>query len=105
MRSGNACREESNIKTARSERWRGLCLFDRLHYASFPMSKKGNLQIDAEYWLGRAVLGLFSALPLNSGIALARVMARFGLWFPKLRRTGERNLELAFPDLAEAERR
>jgi len=69
------------------------------------MSKKGNLQIEAEYWLARAVLGLFSALPLNSGIALARVMARFGLWFPKLRRTGERNLELAFPDLAEAERR
>ena len=69
------------------------------------MSKKGNLQIDAEYWLARAVLGLFSALPLNSGIALARVMARFGLWFPKLRRTGERNLELAFPDLAAAERR
>src|SRR5436189_1639674 len=69
------------------------------------MSKKGNLQIDAEYWLARAVLGLFSALPLNSGIALARVMARFGLGFPKLRRTGERNLELAFPNLSDAERR
>ena len=76
-----------------------------LHYASFPMSKKGSLQINAEYWLARAVLGLFSALPLTSGIAFARVIARFGMWFPKLRRTGERNLQLAFPDLSETERR
>ena len=69
------------------------------------MSKKGTLQINAEYWLARAVLGLFRALPLSSGIALARVIARFGFWFPKLRRTGERNLQLALPDLSDAERR
>ena len=69
------------------------------------MSKKNTFQIDAEYWLARAVLGLFRVLPLSAGIALARVMARLGFWFPKLRRTGERNLELAFPNLAEAERR
>jgi Kdo2-lipid IVA lauroyltransferase/acyltransferase len=69
------------------------------------MAKKGNLQIDVEYWSARVVLSLFSALPLGSGIALARVIARFGFWFPKLRRTGERNLELAFPDLSESERR
>ena len=76
-----------------------------LHYASFPMSKKGTLQINAEYWLARAVLGLFRALPLTSGIGFARVIARLGMWFPKLRRTGERNLQLAFPNLSEAERR
>jgi len=69
------------------------------------MSKKGSLQINAEYWLARAVLGFFRALPISGGIALARVIARFGLWFPKLRRTGERNLQLAFPDLSDAERR
>ena len=80
-------------------------MFDTLHYASFRMSKKNTFQIDAEYWLARAVLGLFRVLPLSAGIALARGMARLGFWFPKLRRTGERNLELAFPDLAEAERR
>jgi KDO2-lipid IV(A) lauroyltransferase len=69
------------------------------------MSKKGTLQINAEYWLARAVLGFFRALPLSRGIALARVIARSGFWFPKLRRTGERNLQLAFPDLSDAERR
>ncbi len=69
------------------------------------MSKKGSLQINAEYWLASVVLGLFRALPLNGGIALARLIARFGFWFPKLRRTGERNLQLAFPDLSDAERR
>jgi KDO2-lipid IV(A) lauroyltransferase len=69
------------------------------------MSKKGTFQINCEYWLACAVLGFFRALPLSSGIALARVIARFGFWFPKLRRTGERNLQLAFADLADAERR
>ena len=68
------------------------------------MSKKGTLQINAEYWLARALLGLFRAVPLSGGIALARVIARLGFWFPKLRRTGERNLQLAFPNLSDAER-
>jgi KDO2-lipid IV(A) lauroyltransferase len=68
------------------------------------MSKKGTLQINAEYWLARALLGFFRALPLSGGIALARVIARLGFWFPKLRRTGERNLQLAFPNLSDAER-
>jgi Kdo2-lipid IVA lauroyltransferase/acyltransferase len=69
------------------------------------MSKKGTFQINAEFWLACAVLGFFRVLPLSAGIALARIIARFGLWFPKLRRTGERNLQLAFPDLSDAERR
>lgn len=69
------------------------------------MAKKGTLQINAEYWLARGVLGLFGALPISSGIALAQVFARFGFWFPRLRRTGECNLQLAFPDLPDTERR
>ena len=69
------------------------------------MSKKGPLQINAEYWLARAALGFFRVLPLQGGIALARVIARLGFWFPKLRRTGERNLQLAFPNLSDAEDR
>jgi KDO2-lipid IV(A) lauroyltransferase len=69
------------------------------------MAKKGTLQINAEYWLARALLGLFGALPISSGIALAQVFARFGFWFPRLRRTGECNLQLAFPDLPDTERR
>lgn len=69
------------------------------------MAKKRTFQINAEYWLASAVLGLFRALPISSGIALARIIARSGFWFPKLRRTGERNLQLAFPNLSETERR
>jgi KDO2-lipid IV(A) lauroyltransferase len=91
--------------TSKLRHHRGLCLFDTLHYASFTMSKKGILQINAEYWLARAVLGAFRALPMQGGISLARVIARLGFGFPKLRRTGERNLQLAFPNLSEAERR
>lgn len=69
------------------------------------MARKGTFQINAEYWLARAVLGFFRVLPLGAGIALARVMARWGCSFRKLRRTGEINLQLAFPDLSSEERR
>jgi KDO2-lipid IV(A) lauroyltransferase len=69
------------------------------------MAEKSTLQINFEFWLARAVLGFFRVLPLGAGVALARIIARLGFWFPKLRRTGERNLQLAFPDLSEAERR
>jgi len=69
------------------------------------MSKKGSLHINVEYWLACAVLGLVRVLPISSGIALARVIARFGFCFPQLKRTGERNLQLAFPNLSDAERR
>ncbi len=69
------------------------------------MSKKGTLQINVEYWLACAVLGFFRVFPVRAGIALARVIARVGFWFPKLRRVGERNLQLAFPNLSDAERR
>jgi KDO2-lipid IV(A) lauroyltransferase len=69
------------------------------------MAEKGKLRINLEYWWARAVLGLFGRLSLERGMALARAVGRFGFWFPKLRRTGERNLELAFPDLPNHERR
>ena len=69
------------------------------------MSTKGTFQINAEYLLARAVLVLFRALPVSGGIALARAIARFGFWFPRLRRVGERNLQLAFPELPDSERR
>ena len=69
------------------------------------MAKKEAFQINAEYWLACAVLGFFRVLPLGAGIGLALILARSGFWFSKLRRTGERNLQLAFPDLSDAERR
>src|SRR5215831_9350443 len=69
------------------------------------MAEKGKLRIDLEYWWARAVLCLFRSLSLQRGMALGRAVGRFGFWFPKLRRTGERNLGLAFPDLSDSERR
>ena len=68
------------------------------------MADKGKLQIKLEYWIARGVLGFFRALPLHRAIALGQWIGRFGFWFPRLRRTGERNLTLAFPNLSEEER-
>src|SRR5258708_14151183 len=69
------------------------------------MAKKRGLQANIEYWLTRVVLGLFSVLPLSVSMRVGRAIGRFGFWFPKLRRTGERNLELAFPNLSVTDRR
>lgn len=69
------------------------------------MAKKGSLQANLEYWLTRVVLGFFAVLPLSVAMRVGRAIGRFGFWFPKLRHTGERNLELAFPNLSAADRR
>lgn len=50
------------------------------------------------------MLAIFGALPLSLSIKLGRAIGRLGFWFPKLRRTAERNLEMAFPRASEEER-
>ena len=69
------------------------------------MAKKGKLQINVEYCIARAVLDFFSALPPARAIAIGQWIGKFGSWFPRLQKTGERNLQLAFPDLPELKRR
>src|ERR1051326_4948487 len=69
------------------------------------MAKKGKLKINVEYWIARAVLGFCGALRPARAIAIGQWFGRFGNWFPRLQKTGERNLNLAFPDLAAPERR
>jgi KDO2-lipid IV(A) lauroyltransferase len=69
------------------------------------VATKGNLQIQVEYWLARGLLAFFAALPLSSAMRLGMALARFGRRFPKLRQTAERNLQLAFPEISETERR
>ncbi len=69
------------------------------------MAAKGKLQISLEYCIARAVLRFFRALSLPRAIAVGQWMGRFGFWFPRLGRTGEINLQLAFPELDEPERR
>ncbi len=61
---------------------------------------KPNLQIDLEYLVARSLLGLFGLLPPRSAVSLGALMGRVAFYFSvRLRRTGERNLEIAFPDL------
>lgn len=66
---------------------------------------KGKLQLNLEYLLARSILSLFGALPRAMAIGVGRTMGRVAYWLPlKLRRTGERNLEIAFPALDRQER-
>jgi len=69
------------------------------------MAKQGKLQIKLEYLLARSVLGFFALLPLPISLRVGRLLSRLGFLRSRLRRTGERNLELAFPELTAAERR
>jgi KDO2-lipid IV(A) lauroyltransferase len=69
------------------------------------VARKGKLQIQVEYWLARVLLFGFATLPLSTSMRLGSALARFGRLFPKLRRTAERNLQLAFPESSEVERR
>jgi len=69
------------------------------------MAKRGKLQNSLEYGLARLILGSLGILPRSTAIALGRALGRIAYWLPgKLRRTGETNLEIAFPELSEADR-
>lgn len=68
------------------------------------MAEHGKLRTNVEYFLVRIVLGFFSVLPLPNAINLGRTIGRIGMLVPKLRHTGKRNLELAFPNLDKHER-
>jgi KDO2-lipid IV(A) lauroyltransferase len=66
---------------------------------------KGKLQLNLEYLLARLILGFLGLLPRSVAIGLGRGMGRIACRLPlKLRRTGERNLEIAFPEMAERDR-
>lgn len=69
------------------------------------MAKPGKLQISLEYALARLILGALGFLPRTSAIALGRAVGRVAFRLPgKLRRTGEINLGIAFPEMSEQER-
>ena len=66
---------------------------------------KSNLQTRLEYATARVLLGAFGALPQKMSLRVGSVMAGGAYYFAgRLRRTGERNLRLAFPELGPAER-
>lgn len=70
------------------------------------MSKqRGRLKTNLEYWAVRLLLGALGALPRAAAVALGRFTGRLAYALAgKLRRTGERNLEIAFPEKSSAER-
>lgn len=69
------------------------------------MGKHGKVQTALEYAAARSLLIGLGALPRSVAIAAGRVMGRiaYGL-SDRLRLTGFRNLELAFPEMSERER-
>jgi len=70
------------------------------------MAKHGKLQTSLEYAAARIILSVVGALPLRQSIRLGQVFGRVAyLLAGELRRTGEINLRLAFPEKTPEERR
>ena len=67
--------------------------------------KRSNLQNKSELLAVRSLLGAIGALPLETSIKFGKSLGKFiGSRFPKLQKTARRNLEIALPELSEAER-
>src|SRR5512133_962518 len=70
------------------------------------MAKHGKLQVALEYAVARAILSGLGLLPRSLALAIGLSIGRLAYHLPgKLRRTGRRNLEIAFPEMAEADRK
>ncbi len=70
------------------------------------MAKKGKTQEFLEYAAVRALVSGLGLLPRTAAVALGRSLGRAAYAFAGgLRRTGMRNLELAFPEMNEGERK
>jgi KDO2-lipid IV(A) lauroyltransferase len=70
------------------------------------MAKPGKLQTSLEYWLARTVLSGLGILPRSLAMAVGLSIGRLAYFLPgNLGRTGQRNLEIAFPEMPEPERR
>ncbi|HEY8203803.1 MAG TPA: lysophospholipid acyltransferase family protein [Pyrinomonadaceae bacterium] len=68
------------------------------------MKTKSTLRTNVEYWAARLILAVFSMLPLRFSLRLGSCLSRLFYSFAgKLRRTGRRNLALAFPKLSPPE--
>jgi len=67
---------------------------------------KSNLKINLEYLIARLLLATFRMLPLRLSVWLGSRLAGLTYYLSgRLRRVGERNLALAFPERTDAERR
>jgi KDO2-lipid IV(A) lauroyltransferase len=69
------------------------------------MGKRGKAQTWLEYAVARVIFGGLSVLPVSWAMTMGRGFGRVAYTAAgELRRTGERNLKLAFPEKTEAER-
>ncbi|HEX8097353.1 MAG TPA: hypothetical protein VF507_04930, partial [Pyrinomonadaceae bacterium] len=69
------------------------------------MAKPGKLRETLEYAAARALIGGLGLLPRRAAVATGRALGRAAYTLAgSLRRTGERNLQLAFPEMDEAGR-
>lgn len=70
------------------------------------MGQQSSLKTMLEYGAARSLLGILGVLPRGLAIASGRAIGRMVYSLPgKLRRTGERNLEIAFPEMSAPEKR
>jgi KDO2-lipid IV(A) lauroyltransferase len=70
------------------------------------MAKQGKIKTNLEYLAARSVLAVFGLLPASVAMASGRILGRLAYFFAtNLRKTGLRNLELAFPEKSLEERR
>lgn len=70
-----------------------------------PLMTKSKLQMNFESLLARSLLAIFGWLPLRISMLAGAKFAGLACFFGgRLRRTGKRNLKLAFPDLTPSER-
>lgn len=69
------------------------------------MAKKSKAQIRIEYLLARTVLGGLGLLPRSLAVGVGVTISKLGYrTLGSLRRTGMKNLEIAFPDMPVSER-
>jgi KDO2-lipid IV(A) lauroyltransferase len=69
------------------------------------MAKHGKLQTFLEYAAARSILGILGVLPISVAMTLGRFMGKVAYSMAtNLRRTGQKNLQLAFPEKDEKER-
>lgn len=67
--------------------------------------KRSNFQNKSELVAVRSLLGAIGALPLETSMRFGKSFGKFlARKFPKLQKTARRNLEIAFPEMAENER-
>lgn len=68
--------------------------------------QRSKIRLQLEYLAVRSVIGGLGSLPLRTSLRLGRwVGITASRLFPRLRKTAERNLEIALPDLPENRRR